>query len=517
MQYNKLLLIMFIASFAVTGCGGGDSGGSDEPKQTITDSDNDGVADAQDAFPNDASETTDTDNDGVGDNSDAFVNDASETKDTDNDGVGDNADAFPNDATETLDTDNDGYGDNIDYKPEDSTIWLASQVKYSGICTPDGDTVNFNALLSEDCEYLSAYNLFADETNPTQNVNGSKSLPYDLTMPLFTDYASKYRFVVMPEDKSGSYNDVEVLDLPVGTVLVKTFSMPNDTANTGFENETLIETRLLIHRESGWDAVPYVWNAEGTDAQLAKYGKQLADTKVTHDGTDYNFTYVVPAKSDCKQCHQITATNNNGEPVDGQTRFEPIGPKARLLNVEMTYSDNTKNQLLKWAEVGLLTGLPAELSAIDTVPEFTDTDITTVLSLPTDKLTDYAKGYFDINCAHCHRPEGSASNTGLHVEYWRDFATEQTKHGVCKQPIAYGGEGLGYDIEPGVPAESIVYARMNSNDPKDRMPEIGRSLIHKEGVMLIQEWINRLNAEPYNLGSCTDNSASHYGANKRSQ
>ncbi|MCH1553204.1 MAG: hypothetical protein L7S45_01270, partial [Luminiphilus sp.] len=66
---------------------------------TLVDSDNDGVADADDAFPNDPLETADTDNDGVGDNADAFPSDASETTDTDNDGVGDNADVFPQDPT----------------------------------------------------------------------------------------------------------------------------------------------------------------------------------------------------------------------------------------------------------------------------------------------------------------------------------------------------------------------------------------------------------------------------------
>jgi hypothetical protein len=63
----------------------------------VVDSDGDGVADADDAFPNDASETADSDNDGVGDNADVFPNDASETADSDNDGVGDNADFAPND------------------------------------------------------------------------------------------------------------------------------------------------------------------------------------------------------------------------------------------------------------------------------------------------------------------------------------------------------------------------------------------------------------------------------------
>jgi len=105
-----------------------------------TDDDNDGVNDANDAFPLDDQESVDTDSDGTGDNadtdddndgvndaSDAFPLDATESVDTDSDGIGNNADtdddndgvtdssdAFPLDATESVDTDSDGIGDNAD-------------------------------------------------------------------------------------------------------------------------------------------------------------------------------------------------------------------------------------------------------------------------------------------------------------------------------------------------------------------------------------------------------------------
>jgi hypothetical protein len=69
------------------------------------DSDNDGVPDHLDAFPNDAAETADIDGDGIGDNSDS---------DNDNDGVPDDLDAFPLNAAETIDTDDDGIGNNTD-------------------------------------------------------------------------------------------------------------------------------------------------------------------------------------------------------------------------------------------------------------------------------------------------------------------------------------------------------------------------------------------------------------------
>mgnify|MGYP003969423343 CR=1 FL=1 len=57
-----------------------------------SDDDNDGVADGEDAFPLDSSESVDTDNDGVGNNVDS---------DDDGDGVLDHLDPFPLDATRT--------------------------------------------------------------------------------------------------------------------------------------------------------------------------------------------------------------------------------------------------------------------------------------------------------------------------------------------------------------------------------------------------------------------------------
>ena len=99
------------------------------------DDDGDGVADADDLFPLDSLDWADTDSDGVGDNADAFPNDPAETFDTDGDGVGDNSDLFPDDPLETVDTDNDGVGNNADAFPYDTREWLDT----------DGDGVGDNA------------------------------------------------------------------------------------------------------------------------------------------------------------------------------------------------------------------------------------------------------------------------------------------------------------------------------------------------------------------------------------
>ncbi|BCE01296.1 FG-GAP-like repeat-containing protein [Marinicellulosiphila megalodicopiae] len=88
------------------------------------DSDLDGIGDNKDVFPNDPTEQYDNDLDGLGNNSDAFPNDPFEQKDSDSDGTGDNKDVFPNDPTEQKDSDRDGYGDNIDAFPFDRSEHL---------------------------------------------------------------------------------------------------------------------------------------------------------------------------------------------------------------------------------------------------------------------------------------------------------------------------------------------------------------------------------------------------------
>ncbi|GLS92021.1 hypothetical protein GCM10007916_30910 [Psychromonas marina] len=109
----------------------------DEGKRIIAtniDSDDDGIIDEKDVFPEDATEWLDTDKDSIGNNSDAFPNDPTETMDSDKDGTGDNSDIFPDDATEWLDTDNDNVGDNSDAyidDPEKSVLDVSTTINYT--------------------------------------------------------------------------------------------------------------------------------------------------------------------------------------------------------------------------------------------------------------------------------------------------------------------------------------------------------------------------------------------------
>lgn len=357
--------------------------------------------------------------------------------------------------------------------------------KEAGVCGESAGAINQEALQTADCQYLSSYRLFADASDPTAGANGG-GLAFELNTPLFTDYASKYRFVFVPEGTHADYQPLEAFEFPVGTVISKTFALPADTAFRGLANETLIETRLLIHRPNGWVALPYVWDAEGGDATLQVAGASVPSTLV-HNGQQMSFDYQVPDKNQCKQCHQFSAGDTS--------RITPIGPKARNLNGPLDYGDGEVNQLTYWQQQGVLSGLPTDLGTVAAVPTYRDGDEQGLAQQSDQQLEALAKGYLDINCAHCHRPEGGASNTGLHLEYWRSLAAEPSKHGVCKRPVAYGGGSRSWDVVPGDAEQSILHARMVSTEPGDRMPEIGRALSHGEGVALVAAWINRMTGD----------------------
>lgn len=326
--------------------------------------------------------------------------------------------------------------------------------------------VNGEALMAaRPARLLSAYGLFS---NPAHQQPADRVLPYDLQVPLFTDYAEKYRFVYVPSGMSATYNDTEAFDFPVGSVLVKTFAYPADlrTPDVGVK---LIETRLLIHQAGGWVAWAYVWNEDQTDAALKVAGKVVPVSFTDKAGVVQSINYVVPNKNQCKGCHSFDRA------------VTPIGPKARNLNKMKDYGADSINQLTKWRDLGILSGMPT-----DRIPP----------SLPTiddinAPLDNRARAYLDINCAHCHRAEGPGSTSGLFLTYGE---SNPTTWGYKKRPVAAGrgSGGLTYDVAPGDADGSIFLFRMESTDPGVMMPEVGRTMVHAEGMALIRDWINQL-------------------------
>lgn len=313
---------------------------------------------------------------------------------------------------------------------------------------------------------LSAYNLFSDL--PTQTP-APELLPYDIVSPLFSDYAEKDRYLYIPHGTAIQYDADEALSFPVGSALIKTFSFPIDFRDPAL-GRRVIETRLLIHTSDGWKGAAYVWNDDLSDAVLKVAGKEVPVEWIHHDGMQRSTKYLVPNMNQCNACHRATETT------------APLGLKARQLNRPFPYPTGEENQLTHWAKTGLLEGLPSNPDEIPDMAAWADA------SAP---LESRAFAYFDINCAHCHNPQGLASYTRLDLTLHQDDAHHR---GVMKSPTSAGNSSRGryFAIVPGNPEASFLLHRMKSTVAQVRMPETGRTVTHDEGVALIADWIRSL-------------------------
>lgn len=317
-------------------------------------------------------------------------------------------------------------------------------------------------------DQLSAYGFFEGKMADLEPVTAV--IPYTVNTPLFSNYADKLRFVRFPENSAAIYNDTAAFELPVGTILIKNFYYQHDYRKPE-KGRKILETRLLVHQQSGWEAWPYRWNEEQTEAYYDPAAETQSISYVNAAGKKVSLTYAIPNKNQCKGCHSQGL------------KLVPIGINARQLNGELVYSDGNKhNQLEYWKEHQLLKGLPSETQRIPKLPVWNDPS--------TGNLNDRARAYLDANCGHCHSRSGPANTSGLYLDF---FERDPSHLGINKSPVAAGrGAGdLQFDIVPGQPQHSILLYRMKTNDPAIAMPEIGRELVHMEGVTLIEEWIRK--------------------------
>ena len=317
--------------------------------------------------------------------------------------------------------------------------------------------------------------------------------PYLLNATLFTDYAHKLRTITIPEGHLVTASSAGSLNFPVGSIISKTFYYPAaeggvlqvddngslfnpDAGKRGSLDLTkarLVETRLLVHRQSGWVALPYVWNDEQTDANLEVTG-DIKKLELVNAKERRSFPYIVPDQNQCAGCHGTNTASKS---------LNPIGPK--VANLHRNGYGGHQNQLDTWQAAGWLEIKNKPVLATKNWQD------------ASNALEDRARSYLDINCGHCHSEQGPADTSGLYL----DIATKhKMRLGECKLPIA-AGQGTGgnkFSIVPGKPEESILIYRMSSIDPGAMMPELGRSLVHEEGIALISNWISEMD------GNCND-------------
>jgi len=299
---------------------------------------------------------------------------------------------------------------------------------------------NNTTLLPRSLSSLGLFKGQPDSLLPAQGVE-----VYELSSTLFTDYAEKQRLIKIPAGKKLKLNGDGLPEFPEGTILAKTFFYSHAKTNKGIGRQ-LIETRILLLKNGKWTAGTYKWNQHQDGAIYDPASTEVAVDFSDKQGDTHQIKYRIPSKQDCMSCHQSA------------NQIIPIGPKGMNLNREIRIGDNKINQLIELQSKGKLI-LGKGIDKISRLPDYEDLHAS---------VEHRARAYMEINCAHCHNPNGLAYRQSILLNY--------------QVPLKQSG------IE------------FNKNNIIDRtgsmgqfhMPKIGTTILDKQGVELLRKYITSL-------------------------
>ena len=325
---------------------------------------------------------------------------------------------------------------------------------------------------------LSETGLFSS----TKDLTPEKGLiPYSVNAELWSDGATKERFIAVPGTAKIEYETVTYPQpapgslpgwrFPNDTVMVKTFFLETEPGK-----KRRLETRLLHARIVGgteeygdqvWSGYTYIWNDEQTDAELADIMGVDRTYKIKTAAGEREQKWHFPSRAECNMCHTVTAKY-------------ALGVNTQQMNRDHDYGGVVANQLATLEHIGLFDRkLPAAPEKLAKIADYRD---------PKASVDDRARAYLHANCSHCHRKWG-----GGNAEFQllanlpiKDTGTIDVKPGQgtldLKDPRL---------LVPGEPDRSLIYHRMTRLG-LGRMPHIASNVVDEPAVKLISDWIKML-------------------------
>jgi uncharacterized repeat protein (TIGR03806 family) len=298
--------------------------------------------------------------------------------------------------------------------------------------------------------------------------------PYSVISPLWSDGAEKHRWIALPAGSTVNHREKGAWEFPAGTVLVKHFALPTDERDPSKTQP--IETRFFVHAgDGGYYGVTYRWNEAGTDAELISK-RETRKIRITgKDGKPRQQTWTFPSRSDCFTCHTPDAGS-------------VLGLRSHQFSVA---------QLTDWNTHGLFGGSFGNRDPQD-LPRAVDP------SDPLASLDDRVKSYLDANCAHCHHPGGVAAN--FDAKFTTPLASQKLIRGMVNRPISGLQDRV---VTPGNIRLSVMHSRFSVTGAK-QMPPLGKSVIDRPMVTLIEDWIRSLENEGFPPHSMPGLQADYY-------
>jgi hypothetical protein len=291
-------------------------------------------------------------------------------------------------------------------------------------------------------------------------------LPFSPQYPLWSDGATKQRWVLLPRGGTIDAKDPEAWRFPIGTRFWKQFSF----------GERKVETRYLekTGREA-WVYATYVWSEDQRDATLAPAATGVKGTFEIAPGVRHD----IPSVSDCKACHE------------GKGRDVVLGFSALQLSAD-------RDPLAPHAEpvpAGSLqlSELLRERRLAHAPPSWTRTPPVVAARTPRARAT---LGYFHGNCSFCHNDRDPVSSVGLSLRADLTAATPDEQPAIrsavgvpSKFQIRGVEPGRSQRLAAGDLERSAVLVRMRARDGMSQMPPLGSKRVDTAALELISAWV----------------------------
>jgi mono/diheme cytochrome c family protein len=287
--------------------------------------------------------------------------------------------------------------------------------------------------------------------------------PFSPQYPLWSDGASKARWIFLPPGTAIDTTDPNEWQFPVGTKFWKEFRF----------NGRKVETRFLWRASANdWVFATYVWNEEGTDAVLAPVaGVRNVVELAPGRGHD------VPGVADCAACH-------------GERKPGPLGFNALQLSTDRDPNAIHGEPLapgmttVATLEAGGLLS-PARPELVAAPPRIRTNDPGTRAVL----------GYFAGNCGHCHNRGGEIAYDGPSLKHGDIGDGDAVAAALLARATAWQvpgqPEGGSFMLNRAQPEASAMLVRMKSRRPSSQMPPLGTVLRDEEAIAAVAKWLGK--------------------------
>jgi putative heme-binding domain-containing protein len=307
-------------------------------------------------------------------------------------------------------------------------------------------------------------------------------LPYAINAAPWIDHATAQRVVGLPDVSTVRFFDYPVhvpgtafynsrIFFPGEAVLAKTISMEMQRGNP--KSSRNLETQILHFDGNDWFGYTYRWNDTQTDAELVPAGGAEVDLDIADadaPGGHRKQTWRFASRGQCLMCHNGWA----GPPLGFTPEQLKRGGQLERLQKLGVVAQAAKNK-----------GKASPEGKIRVANSLAD---------PYDAsqdLTQRARSYLHVNCAHCHQNGAGGTATidlraeiNLNAAKALDVTPVQGSFQIADGKLLAAGD----------PYRSVLYYRIAKNGP-GRMPHIGSEIVDARGIEAVHDWIQKLPAK----------------------